>query len=153
MRGSLWSIGFLATLSLAAALACGDGTGPIAVTSIDVDPQQLQLHVGDSAGVNVVLLADGHPVGVNASKNGALMDCYTGWDYYCSPGGAGLASKVVGYAYQGTVTTIWVEGVAPGRDTLWLHFMDWTPCSDPPMCYTSQLRDVFPPEKIPITVD
>jgi hypothetical protein len=147
--------GLLLTASLAVALACGDGTGPV-VTSIKIDPLELHLQVGDTGLLNVVLLADGDTVGVDAPKEGATTVCYSplfGEFGSCGSVWAGRATAIAGYRYTRTVATVLVEAVAPGVDTLWVHYWKWSACTDPPLCYSRHEQDIMPPQSALISVE
>ena len=145
-----------ATLCIwAVAASCGTPTEPALVspTSMIVAPLQLQLAVGDTAQVRVVLLQGKDTVRIDARKDGSIMRCYS---VLCEPQFGsewdGQSSRIVKTTYTATVEIDWVVGLAPGSETLEFLFGKSGPCPDPPECFLTGWVDLLPAQSVAITV-
>ena len=129
-----------AVAALTATFGCGDSTAPSGVpTAISVEPSQLQLGVGDTARVRIVLLAGTRIVG-------AESDGWFTWD------GTSSSSRIVDEVRTSSMAEITIVGVAPGTDTWRFHYMKKTKCTDPPMCYSSHWYDYLPAQMLEVVV-
>ena len=135
-----------------AAANCSDSTGPSVVspTAMQVDPMRLDLVVGDTAEVRVVLLASGQPIPPNTRTNGGLRVCNMSW-MGCVAHEDSVAT-VVGYAGTATAQTLLIAALRPGETSIPIHYLVETRCEDPPECLTMQEIDYLPSQNVGVRV-
>ncbi len=142
---------------LGAATSCSDSAGPseIAPTAMQVDPLQLELAVGDTGQVHVVLLASGQVIAPDAQMNGSLhAQCSYGFP---GPGAlceqyADSVAEVVGQTTTANATTFLIIGLRPGVTRVPIHYLAWHRCEDPPECWTAHEFDYLPSQSVTVTV-
>ena len=133
---------------------CGKPTEP-SVLSPDswiIEPLQLQLAVGDTGQVRVVLLEGKDTLNVDARKNGAVTPCY---QLCITPlhGGQqnGQVSRIVKRTYTAKIEINWIEAFAPGTETLGFYYGKGGPCPDPPECLGEKWVNLLPAQDVVIT--
>src|SRR5688572_5068944 len=142
MRTRAWVCALsTAVAALTATFGCGDSTAPSDVppNAISVEPSHLQLGVGDTAQVRVVLLAGTRVVA-------AESDGWFTWD------GTSSSSRMVDEVRTSSMAEITIAGVTPGTDTWRFRYMKKTECTDPPMCYSSHWYDYLPAHMLEVVV-
>jgi len=111
-----------------------------------VDPLQLEVSVGDTGQVHVVLLnGSGDTIPTNARLNGGLAARDLSPLVYDS------VAEVVGRTQSAMVTTMLIEGVSPGLDTIYISYRVHRPCTDWPECQTARSVDILG-QQVTITV-